>query len=312
MAERVSGGNVVAAETPTPRRGARLVGVRGAVARSGLPLLVFIAFLACWQYLPHLFGIPSIELPNLTDTLTGLQQDWSDIGSALLVSLQDALAGFVLGNLLAVLGATVFAYSPTMERAFYPLAIVVQTIPILVYAPLFVILFYKVPFLSGAPEAASVVGVAVLITFFPTLVNMTLGFKAIDPRIHELMRLLNASRTQVFVKVRFPSALPYLFSSLKITSTLAFVGALVGEYMVGGGFNPVGQVLSNLGIHSMFGFATAPLNASGVGQQLQTFQSRLDKPGIFADVLVISLLSIGFFGLTALAERLLVPWHKTQ
>jgi len=312
MAERVSKSRLAMSDNSQALSDARLDRVRDIIMRVGLPLVVFAVFLACWQFLPVLFGIPTYELPNLTSTLSGLQQDWSDIGSALLVSLQDALAGFILGNLFAILGATVFAYSPTMERAFYPLAIVVQTIPILVYAPLFVILFYKIPIFSGAPEAASVVGVAVLISFFPTLVNMTLGLKAIDPPIFELMRLLNASKTQVFVKVRFPSSLPYLFSSLKITSTLAFVGALVGEYMVGGGFNPVGQALSHAGIQSIFGFATAPLNASGVGQQLQTFQSRLDKPGIFADVLAISLLSIGFFGATALAERLFVPWHKTR
>jgi len=100
------------------------------------------------------------------------------------------------------------------------------------------------------PLRVAVVGVTVLISFFPTLVNMNVGFKTIDPRIYELMRLLNASRTQIFLKVRFPSAIPFLFSSLKITATLAFVGAIVGEWMAGSGINPIGQALDGFGLVS--------------------------------------------------------------
>ena len=199
-----------------------------------------------------------------------------------------------------------------VERAFYPLAIVVQTIPILVYAPIFVILFFRFPPLSANAQSASVVGVAVLITFFPTLVNMTVGFKSVDPSVFEFMPLLNASKTQIFLKLRFPSALPFLFSSLKITSTLAFVGALVGEYMVGGGFNPVGALLARLGLSNVFGFSTNPDNAQGVGYQLQVFYSQLDKPGIFADVVAVSLLSVLFFGLMVALEGVFVPWRNTR
>ncbi|GAC1514130.1 MAG: ABC transporter permease [Chloroflexota bacterium] len=286
--------------------------IRRAMESYALPGLVILAFLAMWQFLPPALNIPAYELPNLSRTMTGMQQNWSQIGTALMITLQDALLGFLIGNGLAILGATIFAYSPLMERAFYPLAILVQTIPIIVYAPLFVIVFYKTPVMNGAPEAAAVVGVAVLITFFPTLVNMTVGFKAIDPRILELMRLLNASKTQIFVKLRFPSAMPFLFSSLKITSTLSFVGAIVGEYMAGGGANPLGHALSASGVPTLLGFDTNPTNGAGVGYQLQTFIFRLDKPGMFADVLAISLMSIVFFAATVIAEQIFVPWRKPE
>lgn len=282
------------------------------VKRYGLPALVILVFFILWQILPVALGIPTYELPNLSKTMTGLQQDWSDIGTALLVTLQDALLGFVLGNGLAILGATVFAYSVNMERAFYPVAILVQTIPIIVYVPLLRILFDRVPGLSANSDAAAVVGVTVLITFFPTLVNMTVGFKSIDPRIYELMRLLNASRTQIFLKLRFPSAMPFLFSSLKITSTLAFVGAIVGEWMTGSGFNGFGQLLGGAGLTNILGFPTNPGNAAGVGNQLNLFYFKLDKPGLFAAVFAVSLLSIAFFGLMVLLERLFVPWQKSQ
>jgi NitT/TauT family transport system permease protein len=293
--------------TPTRRGRAGELAVRLA-----LPALVILAFLAIWQWLPLALGIPTYELPNLSATLQGLHDDWGDIGIALLVTTQDALLGFLIGNILAIIGATIFAYSLNVERAFYPLAILVQTIPIIVYVPLLVILFNRVPFFDQNSNAAAVVGVTVLISFFPTLVNMNVGFKTIDPRIYELMRLLNASRTQIFLKLRFPSAVPFLFSSLKITTTLAFVGAIVGEWMAGSGINPIGQALDGLGVHTLLGFPTNPAQAAGVGYQLSIFLFRLDRPGIFASVMVVSLLSILFFGLVGLLERVLVPWHKPQ
>jgi len=281
------------------------------LSRYGLPALVIVVFFALWQLLPPALGIPTYELPNFSATLTGLQQDWADIGISLLVTLQDATLGFVLGNILAILGATVFSYSTNTERAFYPLAILVQTIPIIVYVPLLRILFDRVPVLSANSDAAAVIGVTVLITFFPTLVNMNVGFRTIDPQVYELMRLLNASRTQIFLKLRFPSAMPFLFSSLKITSTLAFVGAIVGEWMTGSGFNPFGQLLARIGLTTMFGFPTNPGNAAGVGNELSIFYFKLDKPGLFAAVFAASLLSIAFFGLMILLERIFVPWQKT-
>jgi NitT/TauT family transport system permease protein len=273
-----------------------------------LPLIVILAFLLIWQYVPLWLGIPTYELPNLGTTISGLQADWPDIGTGLLITLQDAVVGFLIGNALAVLGATIFAYSVNMERAFYPVAILVQTVPIIVYVPLLRILFFKTAVLDAAPDAAAVVAVTVLIAFFPTLVNMTVGFKSVDPRVLELMRLLNASRTQIFLKVRFPSAIPFLFSSLKITSTLAFVG----EWMAASGFNPVGQALDGLGVHTLLGFQTNPANGAGIGNLLSIFQFKLDKPGIFASVLAVSIMSMPFFGLMVLLERILVPWRQTQ
>lgn len=308
QAEQVSDGADVAAAAPARQRERDY----GRVLQYVLPTLVVVAFLFIWQFVPVWLGIPTYELPNLSQTISGLQADWPDIGTGLLITLQDALIGFLLGNALAVLGATVFAYSVNMERAFYPVAILVQTIPIIVYVPLLRILFFKTAVLSNSPDAAAVVAVTVLIAFFPTLVNMTVGFKAVDPRVLELMRLLNASRTQIFLKVRFPSAIPFLFSSLKITSTLAFVGAIVGEWMAASGFNPVGQGLQAVGVNSILGFQTNPANGAGIGYLLSIFQFKLDKPGIFASVLAVSILCMLFFGLMVLLERLLVPWRQSQ
>ncbi|MGH2447351.1 MAG: ABC transporter permease, partial [Chloroflexota bacterium] len=282
------------------------------VSRYLLPALVVAAFFLIWQFLPPALGIPTYELPNLSQTITGLQQDWSEIGVGILVTMQDALVGFLIGNGLAILGATTFAYSRTMERAFYPVAILVQTIPIIVYVPLLAILFDKVPGLDANSDASAVIGVAVLITFFPTLVNMTAGFKEVDPRVFEFMTLLNASKTEIFLKLRFPSALPFLFSSLKITSTLAFVGAIVGEWMAGAGLNPIGQILSQAGVHSLLGFDTNPANAGGIGNLLNLFYYNVDKPGLFASVFAVSILSMLAFGVIVLLQKLVVPWDASR
>jgi NitT/TauT family transport system permease protein len=281
-----------------------------AFARYLLPALVIVVFLGAWQFLPRLLGFSAIEFPNLTDTMKDLHDYWSDIGSALLVTIQDAIVGFLVGNILAILGATSFVWFRSLERAFYPIAVIVQTIPIIVYAPIFVLIFYKVPFFRDHPEAPSVVLVAVLITFFPTLVNMTVGLKSIDPRVYELMRLLNASKAQIFLKLRFPSAIPFLFSSLKITSTLAFVGAIVGEFTVNGGFNPLGQLLDGIGLHQMLGFPTNPSGSRGIGALYWFLYSQLETPAIFASVFAVSVLSVMFFGLMVFLERWLVPWNR--
>ncbi|MDQ2744469.1 MAG: ABC transporter permease [Chloroflexota bacterium] len=312
MAESLDARDSTGTAVPVEARSGPGATNRSNVGRYILPALVIVIFLAVWQVVPSALGIPTYELPNLSRTLQGLQQDWADIGTALLVTLQDAVVGFLLGNALAILGATIFAYSRNMERAFYPVAILVQTIPIIVYVPLLVVLFDRVPGVSANSDAAAVVGVTILITFFPTLVNMTVGFKTVDPRVYELMRLLNASKTQIFLKLRFPSALPFLFSSLKITSTLAFVGAIVGEWMTDSGFNGLGQMLGTLGVHQLLGFSTDPANAAGIGNQLSLFYFRLDKPGLFAAVFAVSLLSILFFGLMVLLERVAIPWQKPQ
>jgi NitT/TauT family transport system permease protein len=314
MAERIEdnperSGTVAALRTAS-LSGSRAMSIATLVSQALLPIIVVIIFLILWQILPPMAGLQSYEFPTATDTLTGLQNDWPDIGSALLMTFQDAMAGFIVGNLLAIIGATIFAYSRTMERAFYPLAIVFQTIPVLVYAPLLAIIFFKMPILSANWSGYAVVGVAVLITFFPTLVNMNVGLKAVDPRVLELMRLLNASRTQIFLKLRLPSSMPFLFSSLKITSTLAFVGALVGEYMVGAAINPIGQGLSRAGVHSILGFETNPFSLQGIGGEMQILYSRVDKPGIFAAVVTVSVMTLLFFGLMVVLERVLVPWRS--
>ena len=262
------------------------------VLRIVLPLLVIAGFLFLWQILPGIMGFQNYEFPPLSGDVQALIQQWGTIGPSLKVTIVDALVGFALGNLFAVIGAVLFVQSKYIEWSFYPLAIVVQTIPTIVLAPLFVVIIATLHL--GPYDPLPIIGigtkpillVTILITFFPTLVNMTVGLKAVDPNLYDFMRLINASRWTILWRLRLPSSMPYLFSSFKITSTLCFIGAVVGEWMLA--------------------------SASGIGGMINIYNYSLNKVGLWASILALSISCIVFFGIVVVAERILLPWREER
>lgn len=237
-----------------------------------LPALTIVVLLILWQAIVVGFHISEFIFPRVDETLASLGQHWPDIWSNLLATLDEAAVGFVIGNVLAIVGATVFVYSRFAERSLFPVAVLIQTIPIVVWAP---ILEIALP-----PGSGPQITIAVLISFFPALVNMTRGLRSVDPLAFELFHVLNASRWQVFSKLRWPSAIPALFSSLRITSTLALIGAIVGEYVAGGG--------------------------EGVGYELITAKQSIDTAQVMAITLVVTVTGIVVFLLVAGIERLVL------
>ncbi|MDB5074002.1 MAG: putative permease component of transporter [Chloroflexi bacterium] len=193
-----------------------------------LPLLAVIVVLAFWQFFVIWRKVPPFIFPRLDDTLNSLRTNWPSIWPALFNTLQEAAIGFALANVLAIVGATIFVHSRFAERTLFPLAVVVQTVPIIVWSPILVIIM---PVDSLWPQVC----IAFLISFFPALVNMTQGLRMVDPLLLDLFRVLNATRRQIFRKLRWPASIPSLFASLRITSTLSLVGAIVGEYVAGSG-----------------------------------------------------------------------------
>lgn len=301
------------------------------VARIVLPLLAIGAFLLLWNYGPPRLGLHSYEVPTFSEDMKALFSNWSVIGPELKVSVADALTGFLFGNLLAVFGAILFTQSKYVEWTFFPSAILMQTIPIVVFAPLSNIIFTVMGW--GATDPLPIIGVGtkpilavtVLITFFPTLINMTVGLKAIDPNLYEFLRLVNSSplrdrvdgireaaagrslafrvvarclcgllsgaaevseRSKLMWRLRLPSSMPYLFSSFKITSTLCFVGAFVGEW-------------------------TLAVN-TGVGGLVKEYIFLIQYPQLWAAVIVFSASSMAFFFIVVIAERILVPWRQER
>lgn len=262
------------------------------VMRVALPLIAIGFFLFLWNEVPLWLGFHTYEVPTFSQDIEALKSQWGLIGPNLKITILDALAGFIVGNLLAVVGAIFFTQSKYIEWTFFPLAILVQTIPIIVIAPIFVVIFTVeswdqtgvIPYIGNVSKP--ILAVTILITFFPTLVNMTVGLRAIDPNLYDFMRLINASRWTILWRLRLPSSMPFLFSSFKITSTLCFVGAVVGEWMLAA--------------------------QTGIGGLLNVFNFEQDKTGLWASVIAVSLSSMIFFGLVVVAERVLIPWRQER
>ena len=201
-----------------------------------LPVLAVSVVLAFWQFYVIWQKVPPFIFPRLDDTLNSLWTNKADLLSSLLTTVEEAGMGFLLANILAIAGATMFVHSRLAERSMFPLAVLIQTIPIIVWSPILVIIM---PNDSIWPQVV----ISFLITFFPALVNMTQGLRMVDAIHLDLFRVLNASRLQIFLKLRWPASIPSLLASLRITSTLRLVGAVVGDYVAGGG-NNLGNVLN--------------------------------------------------------------------
>jgi NitT/TauT family transport system permease protein len=242
-----------------------------------LPLGAAILLLVLWQLAVVVFHIPSFLAPAPSAVAVTLYDKFGLLISNLAPTATEAVAGFLIGNSAAILLATVFVHQRTAEEAFFPIAVMVHTIPVMAYAPILVLL------LGNGMEAK--VAIAALICFFPTLVNMTRGLRAVSPQLMELMRILSASSGEIFFKLRLKSSLPYLFSALKIASATSVIGAIVGEWI---------------------GATT------GIGALIIQATYNFDSPLLYATIVVGSVFSAAFFGLISWLERIFLKWNVSQ
>jgi ABC-type nitrate/sulfonate/bicarbonate transport system permease component len=232
---------------------------------------------AVWQIYVDVSGIRPQLLPS---PLRVLQQGWShrnEIGVHAAATLQVTLIGFAVSLTLAWALAIVVDFSPWLRRAFVPLFVVSQTLPIIAIAPLMIIWF-------GFGLLPKVLVIA-LVTFFPMAIGLIEGFAATDRDAGALLRSMGASRAQVFRYARLPSALPRFFTALRIGITYAVVGAVFAEYV---------GASEGLGIY--------------MSLQKNSFRTDL----VLAAVLVTALVSITLYLLTFAIERLVAPWGRTS
>jgi NitT/TauT family transport system permease protein len=241
------------------------------------PILAGVGLIALWQGIISGFGIPTYIAPAPLEVLQTFWQQAAILGRNLLPTLMESLAGFVFGNLVAILIAIAFVHSRLAQQAFFPIAVFINTIPILAIAPILVLIF-------GNGYTPKIV-IAALICFFPTLVNMVRGLQAVSPATLDLMRILSASKSEIFWKIRLPSSLPFLFAALKIASTTCVIGAIVGEW-----------------IGSDFGLGALIIEA--------TYNFR--SPLLFATVFVCAGLAVSLFALMSYAERRLITWKTAE
>lgn len=195
--------------------------VRAALERFGPPTLVLLLIVGIWEAAVRVLGIARWLLPAPSAILErfGRTEDlWYHTGLTLL----EAGAGFTISAVLGITLAAGIANSRFLERGIFPYVIVSNAIPIIAIVPLLNIWL-------GFGIATKIV-IAAIITFFPIVTNTTRGLKAADPRILDLMRSVNATPLQVFLKVQLPTALPFIFAGFKIAASLSLVGAVVGEF----------------------------------------------------------------------------------
>lgn len=238
-------------------------------------VIAVIGLIAGWQLIVTVFGVPTYIAPSPIDVLAGFRDNAGILWLNFWPTLMEAIAGFLVGNTIAVLLAITFVHSRMAEKAFFPIAVFINTIPIIAVAPILVLIF-------GNGYTPKIV-IAALICFFPTLVNMVRGLKAVSPATLDLMRVLSATQSEVFWKVRIQSSLPFLFAALKIASTTCVIGAIVGEW-----------------IGSSFGLGALIIEA--------TYNFR--SPLLYATVFMAAMLAVLLFTIVTVAERRLIHWKS--
>ena len=239
-----------------------------------LPLAAIVGLLLVWWGAVVGFEIQPFIAPSPVAVAATLAAKFGMLMTNLAPTAIEAVLGFLLGNLTAILIATAFVLRRTLEEAFFPIAVMINTIPVVAKAPILVLL------LGNGMEPK--IAIAALICFFPTLVNMTRGLRDVGPEQLELMHVLSASPREVFFKLRVQNSLPYLFSALKIAASTAVIGAIVGEW-----------IGSNIGIGAL------------IIQATYNFDSAL----LYATIVVGSTFSALFFAVISLIERRVLKWN---
>ena len=252
------------------------------VQRVLYPAAVLLVLLAVWQALVTGFKLPPYLVPTPVLMFETLATEWQSLGGSLLVTLKITLLSFIAATVAGVLISFLFVQSRVIETALFPYAVLLQVTPIVAVAPL-IIIWVKNP-------TASLVLCAALVALFPIISNTTLGLRSIDPDLQSYFEMNRASRLQTLARLRIPSALPYFFGGLRISSGLALIGAVVAEFVAGTG-----------------GAAT------GLAYQIMMAGYQLNIPRMFAALLLISLAGIGLFALMAWLTKLaLGGWHASE
>nr|VFK41873.1 MAG: NitT/TauT family transport system permease protein [Candidatus Kentron sp. SD]VFK47782.1 MAG: NitT/TauT family transport system permease protein [Candidatus Kentron sp. SD] len=239
-----------------------------------IPALTFFGLILLWEIVDAVFEVKKIIAPAPHEIALAFVTEWRALFKATGITMLESVLGFILGSLVAFMLAILFVYSSTLRIAIYPYAVALKSTPLIAIAPLLILWF-------GNGLLSKIV-MAALVAFFPVLVNAVDGLTSVEKDALSLMRSLSASQWQIFWKIRFPHSLPFIFSSLKIASSLAVVGAVIGEFTG---------------------------STSGIGHLINTSSYYLDTDVMFAAILMISSGGIIFFGIVSLAEKRIVFWR---
>ncbi len=250
--------------------------VRDRIIRHGPAVVVFLGIVALWEV--GTAGEGRRIIPPPSRIVGALGEESAVLGRSTLATLIEALGGLLIGTLAGILAALATARWGAARDALLPVAIAANSIPIIAVAPILNNWF-------GVLNPLSKMGMAALLVFFPIMINVTRGLVQVHPSALELMRSYASGEWQILRKVRIPNALPFFFTALKIGTTLAFIGAIVGEY-----FGGTSEVLGRVIITSL---------SSG------SFDVA------WAGILIGAVSAIVAYLVVTLVERLVIPWHAS-
>jgi ABC-type nitrate/sulfonate/bicarbonate transport system permease component len=240
------------------------------------PAIFLVLLLIAWEGAVRWFAIPRWLLPAPTAILERffkVRNLWMHTG----LTIMEAASGFALSAIVGIGLAAGIAHSRFLERGVFPYVVVSNAIPIIAIIPLLTIWF-------GFGYAPKIM-IAAIISFFPIVTNTTRGFKSADPRVLDFMRSINATRWQVFTKVQFRTALPFIFAAFRIASSLSLVGAVVAEF---------------------YG------SDRGLGYLVITSATQLQTDLLFVAIAVLATLGVGCFTLFGRVERAYGAWQGEQ
>jgi NitT/TauT family transport system permease protein len=243
------------------------------VLKVGLTLLVLVVL---WEVACRTFQVPSFLVPAPSAIGAKLYEKRNLYFGHTWITLYETVAGFALAVATGVIAAALIVVVPPVRDVIMPLLLIAQLVPKVAIAPILLIWF-------GYGLLPKVL-IAFLVAFFPIVVNVASGLAAVERELLDLGRSLEATRWQIFWKFRMPTALPELFSGMKIAITLAVIGAVIGEF-VGGN--------------------------RGLGYLILVANQDLDTSLAFAALLILSIIGIILYALIELAERLLIPWSSS-
>lgn len=244
--------------------------------------VVFACVLAVWRLIVLAFSVPSYLLPTPLEVAKVAWLRLPTLWASLMISAEAATGGLIASIFVGVLIALMFARSPWVRKMFFPYTILLQTVPILAVAPLIIIWV--------GPGLLAVGVVTFVICLAPIIANTTQGLVSVDENLVQLFMMHNASQTQLLSKLRLPHSLPYLFVGVRISSGIAVIGALTGEWFAGSG--RAGQ--------------------GGLGYSILYAQAQLQTDYLFALVIAATLLGFAFFFTVMFFEWLaLHKWHES-
>lgn len=250
--------------------------LRSQVAQYLPAVAAFLIVIALWEVLTRLLGVETFILPKPSEIVASFVEKAEVIWGAGLRTLYEAVGGFLVGGILAVLTSLAAARWAGFREGVLPLGIAANAMPIVALAPIFNNWF-------SITSPVSKMAVVAVVVYFPIMINTTRGLLEVGPAELELMRSLAATATEVTRRVRIPNALPFFFSSLKVAGALSLIAAIVAEYF-GGPQDVLGQYIINRA--NLFQF-----------------------PDAWAAILVASIIGVAFYLLILVLERLLMPWH---